>query len=359
MSAPRIAIIGASGFIGLRAVEWFHLGRRADVRPVVRSFSSLAVLARFDLPWQVADFLDPDSLAPALAGCDGVLHAAIGDAAQIPAMAASIATACTRAGVPRLVWLSSASVHGQQPPAGTDEASPIHDHHAFEYSNAKVRAERALAAAPASLAVTLLRPGVVHGPRSRWILDAARDLRDGTAWWIDGGRGICNAVYVDNLLAAAHAALTAPAPVTGPFLIGDAGTHTWRDFLLPVARHLGIGEAAFHEIDPASVPPHQTPSRWSRLSTSPLARRLSPLLPHRLRRLTKGLVSAWPPPHPPLNPWRLPAPPTPRPTAELAALFQCRWRLPDTRARDQLGFAPPVSFQDGIARGLAWLDFLD
>ena len=70
----KIAIVGASGFIGLRAVEWFTLGGRAEVRPVVRSFSSLAVLARQELDWRVADPLDARALAGAIEGCDAVLY---------------------------------------------------------------------------------------------------------------------------------------------------------------------------------------------------------------------------------------------------------------------------------------------
>ncbi len=43
----KIAIVGASGFIGMRLLERLVLGREAEVVPVVRAFSSLAVLARF------------------------------------------------------------------------------------------------------------------------------------------------------------------------------------------------------------------------------------------------------------------------------------------------------------------------
>ena len=61
----KIAVIGASGFVGTRLVEHFVLGRFAEVVPVVRSFSSLAVLSRFELPGKGCDDMDSDQLASA------------------------------------------------------------------------------------------------------------------------------------------------------------------------------------------------------------------------------------------------------------------------------------------------------
>ena len=85
----RIAVIGASGFIGLRAIEIFHLGNIADVRPVVRSAASLGVLARMQLDWRICDLLDKEALAGSLRGCDVCVQAAIGDPSQIVRMASA------------------------------------------------------------------------------------------------------------------------------------------------------------------------------------------------------------------------------------------------------------------------------
>ena len=64
----KVAIVGASGFVGTRLVEYLVLNRIAEVVPVVRSFSSLAVLSRFELPWKVCDVQDTNALAAAFAG---------------------------------------------------------------------------------------------------------------------------------------------------------------------------------------------------------------------------------------------------------------------------------------------------
>ncbi len=360
-SLPRVALIGASGFIGLRVTEL--LGARADLSlvPLVRSPASLAVLARQPLDWRIVSFLDEDALAAALPGCTVCVHAAIGDAAQIPRMAAAAYRACAAAGVRRLVWLSSASVHGQNCARGTDESAPLHEHHALEYNNAKVRAETVLQAVARDgrVELVLLRPGVVFGPRSRWIADAAAEIRDNRAGWLDGGRGICNSVYVDNLVEAIRLAVQAPASCAGAYLVGDAETVTWRDFLLPIARHCGRDASAFAELPvPAFRPARARP--LAALTQTPAYRRIGGLVPERAKRLVKGLLHAWPEPARPAEAWTLRAAGRPpQLTEELALLEQCTWKLPFALATRRLGYAPPVAFSEGMRRSLAWLDFAE
>jgi nucleoside-diphosphate-sugar epimerase len=352
----KLAIVGASGFIGLRAVEWFTLGGRAEVRPVVRSYSSLAVLARQELDWRVADPLDARALAAAIEGCDVVLHAAIGDPVQIERMAAVAVEACRASRIGRLVWLSTAVVHGPAPGTGTDESTALRDDLASGYARAKVRAEQALAAA-GDLAIVRLRPGIVFGPRSSWIAGAAQQVRAGTAWWIDGGRGVCNAIYVDNLLEAVRLACTEPRAVGEAFLVGDAEVVTWRDLLLPVATACGGGEQSFREVEPREIPPHWAPPALQRLTALAPIRAAALRVPDRFKRLVKSAVAAWPEPAPPRSAWTLPDSPAPSLGAEMGALLQCRWKLPHTKAGKLLGYRPPVSFAEGMRRSLAWLEW--
>jgi nucleoside-diphosphate-sugar epimerase len=362
MSSPThpIALIGASGFVGLRATEMLHGHAGVAIRPIVRNPSSLAVLARQRLDWRIATALDPADLAPALEGCTVCVHAALGDPAQIVRMARAAYQACASAGVRRLVWLSSASVHGQDCAPGTDETSPLHTRHPLAYNNAKVRAEQVLhrAARDRRVEIVLLRPGVVFGPRSRWIADAAAAFHAGRAGWIDGGRGICNSVYIDNLVHALHLAATVPAAAGETFLVGDAETVTWREFLLPIAAHLGCDESAIAAVPAPPRPPPVRESRWATWVQHPLYAGLTRRVPDRLKRLAKAWASAWPTPPPPPGSWRWRgAPPAVQLTTEMALLQQCRWKLPHTRAAAKLGYHPPVPFAEGMRRSLAWWDF--
>jgi nucleoside-diphosphate-sugar epimerase len=121
----RVAILGASGFIGSRTVEKFHLGGRFEGRAIVRSTARLAGTARFGIEGRVADAFDRAAVAAALAGCDVVIHAIAGDHRTIVETAEVTYRAAAEAGVKRMIYLSSASVHGQSPVPGTDETSPL------------------------------------------------------------------------------------------------------------------------------------------------------------------------------------------------------------------------------------------
>ncbi len=356
------AIIGASGFIGLRALEGLHDRDGIAVRPVVRAASSLAVLARRRLDWRIAGPRDLASLTGALRGCSVCIHAALGDPLQIEQMATVAYQACAAAGVRRLVWLSSASVHGQNPAPGTDESSPIHDRHLLAYNNAKVRAEHRLEklSADGRVEVARLRPGVVFGPRSRWITDTAADLRAGRAGWLDEGRGVCNSIHVDNLVHAIRLAATVPAAAGHAFVVGDAESVIWRDFLLPVATHLGLSANDFAIAAPAAlVAERETP--FAALTRSRLYQNLGEHVPDRAKRLVKSLASAWPAPALAPGAWRLPRSSSnaPRLTLEHTLLQRCAWKLPHAKAARILGYTPPVPFAEGLAASLAWLDFAE
>lgn len=357
----KIAIIGANGFIGNRLVETLHLDPASPHTPVpvVRQPASLALPARFGLDCRVASALDAGALAEALGGCDAVVHAALGDSAQIEKMPAVLCAAAARAGAGRVVYISSASVHGQNIPPGTTEQSRLRTRHALDYSNAKVRAERAFFrhARRRGLHATALRPGIVYGPRSRWIADTAGDLRAGVAWLHDEGRAVCNTLYVDNLIHAIRLALEREtAPRGGAYFVCDAETLTWANFFSPIARALGIEPGDIPRVDKLPAFPRTFAKRLGGVIASPAAQRLMPLFPHRIKQTFKKTLAALDaPPRP--EAWTLPARPSPRVTQELAELQRNRTKLSHDKAARLLGYEPVVTFAEGMRRSLDWLRF--
>lgn len=356
-----VAIVGANGFIGTRLVELFHLTGRHPVVPIVRRPAALALCARFDLDARLGDALAVPSLAAALAGCDAVVHTALGDPRQIEAMPAVLGAAAALAGVPRVVYLSSASVHGQAPPPGTDESTPLHTQHAMAYNNAKVRAERSFfhACKRHGLAGFALRPGVVYGPRSRWITDLASDLRSDQAWLLGDGDGICNGIYVDNLVEAVAQCLAAPAAAAGAYLVSEAEVVTWQQLYHAVAAALGLDSRRIHRL--ATLPDFSPSSqeKIAQIVAHPAAQALLPTMPSSLKRIGKQFLAAVASSAPPADSWQLPSEPAPRVTQELALLQTCRWSLPSRLAHQRLGYTPVVDFPTALARSLAWLAFAE
>lgn len=354
----KIAIIGGNGFIGSRLVEQFHLGAQHTPIPIVRKPASLALPARFSLDWRLGDALDTESLTKALQGCDAVVHAAIGDPLQIEKMPAILCSAAAAAGIKRVVYLSSASVHGQTIAPGTAEATPLHTEHSIDYNNAKVHAERSFFAECLKYQLDgyALRPGVVYGPRSRWIADLADELHSGRAWLFDAGRGICNSVYVDNLNHAVRLCLEVSGGAGQPYLVGDAETVTWASFYGIAAQHLGVSKEGIQEVSNLPAFEKNFRQRVEKTVAQPWVQSLLPAVPFKLKRATKTLIASWNPPGSP-DAWTLPGKPRPNITEEMALLQQNRWRFPHDEAVQKLGYRPPVTFEEGMRRSFAWLRF--
>ncbi|HWA87440.1 MAG TPA: NAD(P)-dependent oxidoreductase [Opitutus sp.] len=354
----KIAIIGASGFVGTRLVEHFHLGDDTEVVAVVRRPSSLALPSRFAMETAVADALDPDAMARAISGSSVVIHAALGDPAQIERMPVTLCLAAASAGVRRLVYLSSASVHGENPPPGTDEATPLHTNQLMDYNRAKARAELKFFSECRrhSLIGFALRPSVVYGPRSRWIADLATELIEGRAWLYQDGHGICNSIYIDNLVHAVACCAHATDDAAGVYLVGDAEEVTWEQFYHAAALHLDVPRSDIHQISRLPAFKFTWQDRANRAAASTVVQHLLPFVPHSLKRSARAVLAAAATTARP-DTYALPESPRPRVTQELALLQQCAWKFPHARAAAHLDYRPVVSFAEGMRRSCAWWRF--
>jgi len=359
-----IAILGANGFIGSRAVEIFHLGQRAIVRPIVRSIPNLARLSRFNLDCRIADAFDQTDLTHALIGCDILLHAIAGDPKTIVDSLTPTYKAAQAAGVKRIIYLSTASVHGQSPSIGTDETSPLSDRQPIAYNNAKVQAERQLLQLRRSgtVEIVLLRPGIVFGPRSFWIINFADQLLAGTAYLFNQGQGICNSIYVDNLIHSIDLAMTASSVDGEAFLVGDREQVIWADLYRPVAEAMGFDLSRLPQITAVQDAP---PPSWHDRIESILASKRSlaflSLFPNRWRQAARAALNTLVDSSSELSPWMLPdtkSPPLGQSVSlEMAMLYQCTYKLPHDKATQYFGYQPILPFDIACQRTVGWMKF--
>lgn len=345
----RVAILGAGGFIGSRAVEMLHLGGKHEVVAIARRASGLALAGRFDLSLKVADAFDQTALAAAFAGCDAVVAAIAGDLKTIVDTVAPLYAAAGQAGVRRIVYLSTASVHGQAPAPGTDERSPLSLRQPFAYNRAKIVAEQRLLSlrARGRTEIVILRPGIVYGPRSQWTGGLADQLLAGEAFLADGGSGVCNAIYVDNVVHSIERAIVADAADGEALLIGDRERVTWRDLTAPVAEALGIDLDSLPQPASAAILAHREP--FARRVLKPAAQALLRKLPRRIGDAQRAARHAL------LGTSEQPA--APSFSRELALLHSCQVRLPSDKAERLIGFDPPIDFAEGCRRSVCWLRF--
>ena len=169
----RVLVTGASGFVG-RALVDALVGAGRSVRAATRERREGIFTPGVELA-ATGDYRRPVDWAPLLDGVDAVVHLAgiahIGPAISevdydrvLHAATADLANACGKAGVHRLVFMSS--VRAQSGPAADTVLTEADEPHPTEaYGRAKLRAEAAVRASGA--AWTILRPTMVYGDAAK------------------------------------------------------------------------------------------------------------------------------------------------------------------------------------------------
>ena len=311
----KVLVTGASGMLG-RATAQALLDRGDEVTVLQRRSSGL------ECREELGDVADPAAVAAAVAGQEVVLHLA----AKVDVVGPwedyrlanivgtrNVVNACLSSGVLRLVHVSSPSVaHAGDSLVGVGaEPADIARQHGH-YARSKAVAERfALAADSEVLAVLAVRPHLVWGPGDTQLVGRIVErARAGRLPLIGSGAALIDTTYVDNAVSALLAA--ADASVHGEALVVSNGEPR------PVAEILARLCAA------AGVP-------------GPRGH-----VPLPIAATAGSVIEAG---------WRLlrrkDTPPMTRFLAE--QLATAHW-FDQRRTRDQLGWAPSVSLDEGFAK---------
>jgi nucleoside-diphosphate-sugar epimerase len=247
LAGRRVLVTGASGFIGRRLAERLVVECGADVRVIMRTLARGAPLSRLPVEIALGDLRDPAAVERAVANCDLVFHCARGTDGSAQDRRAvdvdgtrNLLNASVGAGVGRFVHTSTVVVYDVPAAGELDERSPrggARD----PYADAKRDAETLVMQYAGRLSVTVVQPTVVYGPHAgvygRDILDELRSTRIPL---VNGGTGICNAVYVDDLVTAMLLAATEERAAGEAFLISGPEHPTWAEFFGGFERMLGV-----------------------------------------------------------------------------------------------------------------------
>lgn len=181
---PRAFVTGGTGFIGGHLVEAL-LARGWQVRCLVRSERAGETLAMLGAQPVVGSLHDEPRLTELLSGVDQVFHVAglirtlhPGDLHHVNTEGtASIVKACAaQQPAPTLIYVSSIAAAGPAARDGEtrecDPPRPISD-----YGHSKLAGEQLVAEFADRVPATILRPGVVYGPRDRSALPIFKSIR--------------------------------------------------------------------------------------------------------------------------------------------------------------------------------------
>lgn len=250
LKSKKVLVTGASGFIGGRLVERLVRHHHADVRALVRNPSSAARLARFPIDFQMGDVTRSTDLDKAMTGREVVFHCAYGTSGSQKHRAwvnkvgtERVLEAAHRAGSPRVVYLSTLMVYGRTGDGDLDETAPRR-RFGNAYSDSKLEAEKVALQYSRSgrVPVAVLQPTAVYGPFGGvWTAGPLQALKTGRMILIDGGSGLANAVYVDDLVSAMLLAAVKDEAVGEAFLVSGPEAVSWRELYERFSGILGEG----------------------------------------------------------------------------------------------------------------------
>ncbi len=101
--------------------------------------------------------------------------------------------------------------------------------------------------------MVILRPTVVYGPFGLHTTRTVAAIREGRAVLVNGGMGICNCLFVDNLVEAMLLAAERDRAAGEVFRISDGRPVTWKQFIEAHARALGDTYLPLPEITVAEI----------------------------------------------------------------------------------------------------------
>ena len=241
----RVAVTGATGFIGSHVVDRLLREDATSVVALVHTLGKQARLSHVDrtrLDVIGADLLaHPTALMKAFGGCDVVVHAAYGNTGQSVLRwavtvdgTAAVLAAASKAGVRRLVHVSSLSVYDATAVTVIDEDSPLleTDPMDLSYGQQKLAAERLVFnSTDDRMEVVCVQPTVVYGPWGPlWTVRPLRRLTEDNTALPSGASGCCDVVHVHDVADAIAFLTSAPGASGRRFLVSGPRSTTWGQF---------------------------------------------------------------------------------------------------------------------------------
>ncbi len=238
----KVVVTGATGFIGGRLAERL-LEQGAQVRCLVRNFGHATRIARLRPEIVAADLADASAIDQAIAGQDIVFHCAYDPRSRTQNLTGlqNIIAACVKHDVKRLVFVSTFSVYEPFPEGRLSEETRDGDR-GWAYTRTKLEMEEMVLQAHREhgLQVSIVQPSCVYGPFAKsWTNAPAENLIYGTVV-LPEGDGLCNAVYIDDLVDGLILAATHEAAVGERFIMSGPAPVRWSQFFSQIADALGV-----------------------------------------------------------------------------------------------------------------------
>ncbi len=253
MSQVKILVAGASGFIGTRLIEKLAGKSKFMITALVRDRVKAHQLRARGIHVFVADMSNRKDIGRAVQGHHTVINLAH-DFKRSQSINlrnfSHLSEACIEHGVRHFVQVSSIVVYDDWPVGELSEESSF-GQPGTEYKNTKVAIENALQSSSEKnlLHSTILQPTIVYGPYSwLWTDCVVEKLLSGTVVLPAKAEGICNAVYVDDVVDALILAAMRPSQSCEKFIISGPNPPTWQEFYESHNHFLGMDSIQYIDV---------------------------------------------------------------------------------------------------------------
>jgi len=253
MFKGKILVTGASGFLGSSLTEAL-CSKGYMVRCLVRKSSDISFLKRLGVEFAYGDVTDKPSLSNALRGVNAVFHLAgllgkwrVSKEVYHNIHAGGTETLidiCLQQGIRRFIYCSSSGVLGPLQSLA-NEHSPYNPSNPYE--QAKAAAEKIVLAHKHDLDVTVIRPGLVYGPRDMHMLPLFKSIKKRRFFIIGDGKALLHPVYIKDLNQGFLLSLENSKAAGEVYLIGGERPVTVEEFVSLVSEYLG-SKASFRHV---------------------------------------------------------------------------------------------------------------
>jgi nucleoside-diphosphate-sugar epimerase len=245
MSKPRIAVIGASGFVGAALIERLYFDEtwrdRFDFVAYIRGFGNAARLTRLPIKVESLDLLDFPRVLSTLNGFDAVVNCTRGDSALMLKGLGNLIRVVERNGVRKFIHLSSVTIYGEDPAAESEREDAPLSLRRSSYGDIKAAQDEMIFKLHGrGVPSIILCPSNIGGPYSGLIVDAIAKLSAGEIVLVDEGRYPTNIVHVDNLVEAILVALQSDTGWGERYFVNEEEPVTWKQFFEDLSAMVGL-----------------------------------------------------------------------------------------------------------------------
>jgi len=353
----KIGLLGVTGSLGLKILDQIESLPNASKEYclILRDYSDGLRLSHSKIPMR---FLCECDAAEIYSDIDILIHMVMGnDSEFLPSLRAWQSAVKLRP--TRIVFVSSSVVYGGVEPDYQLGVIPTRHPLAVSYTLAKLECESFLKHhASSDFQVCILRPSIVYGAGSNWVMDAVESILSNQCALPSDGNGFANLILVDDLARLCLKMATSPTIQNFAAVpVGDGAPTTWRKFYEEIA--LAMGHVSVSVVEP-TISPKARKTKAHKLLTSVresfVYEKIQRKIPQSIRSL--GLSVLMPPQGlksvvQQFSDFSVKS--NPAISESLAKLYSTKWQIDNTRIPMEYRLNAYTSLRDGCAHSIAWM----